>query len=92
MEGIAANATMAQHLLGQPLILGQSWTLGYELVFYGLVSVLFVAGLHRRSVLMSLVLLAGALVAGNSLAPLALDLSDRIVAVRSSLRSRGGGR
>lgn len=72
LEGLAANATMAQHLLGQPLILGQSWTLGYELVFYGLVSVLFVAGLHRRSVLMSLALLAGALVAGNSLAPLAL--------------------
>ncbi len=72
VEGLAANATMAQHLLGQPLILGQSWTLGYELVFYGLVSVLFVAGLHRRSVAFSLALLAGALVAGNSLAPLAL--------------------
>ncbi len=72
IEGLAANATMAQHLLGQPLILGQSWTLGYELVFYGLVSVLFVAGLHRRSVAVSLVLLAGALIAGNSLAPLAL--------------------
>ncbi len=72
VEGLAANATMAQHLLGQPLILGQSWTLGYELVFYGLVSVLFVAGLHRRSVLISLVLLAGALLVGNSVAPLAL--------------------
>ena len=72
IEGLAANATMAQHLLGQPLILGQSWTLGYELVFYGVVSVLFVAGLHKRSVAVSLVLLAGALIAGNSLAPLAL--------------------
>jgi len=72
VEGLAANATMTQHLLGQPLILGQSWTLGYELVFYGLVSVLFVAGLHRRSVAISFVLLAGALIAGNSLAPLAL--------------------
>ena len=34
--------------------------------------VLFVAGLHRRSVLISLALLAGALMVGNSLAPLAL--------------------
>ncbi len=48
---------MTQHLLGQPLVLGQSWTLAYELVFYGLVSVLFVAGLHRRSVALSVVLL-----------------------------------
>src|SRR5262245_49385690 len=72
VEGLAANATLAQHRLGQPLILGQSWTLGYELVFYGLVSVLFVGGLHRRSVLISLALLAGALLVGNSLAPLAL--------------------
>lgn len=72
IEGLAANATMAQHLLGQPLVLGQSWTLGYELVFYGMVSVLFVAGLHRRSVAISLALLAGALLVGNSLSPLAL--------------------
>ena len=72
LEGLAANATMAQHLLGRPLILGQSWTLGYELVFYGVVSVLFVAGLHRRSVAISFALLAGALLVGNSLAPLAV--------------------
>lgn len=72
VEGVVANITMAQHLLGQPLILGQSWTLGYELVFYGVVSVLFVAGLHRRSVGISIGLLAGALLVGNSLSPLAL--------------------
>jgi len=72
LEGLAANATMAQHLLGKQLILGQSWTLGYELVFYGVVSVLFVAGLHRRSVAISFALLAGALLVGNSLAPLAV--------------------
>jgi peptidoglycan/LPS O-acetylase OafA/YrhL len=44
-----ANATMLQNFLSQPLALGQSWSLAYELVFYGLVSALFVAGLHRRS-------------------------------------------
>ncbi|RPI08249.1 MAG: acyltransferase, partial [Actinobacteria bacterium] len=74
--GVVANATMAQHLLGQPLVLGQSWTLAYELVFYGLVSVLFVAGLHRRSVALSVALFAGALVAGNALKPLAVTTPD----------------
>ena len=35
------------------LALGQSWSLAYELVFYGLVSAMFVAALHRRSALWS---------------------------------------
>ena len=45
-----ANVTMLQDFVGAPLALGQSWTLAYELVFYGVVAALFVAGLHRKSV------------------------------------------
>ena len=48
-----ANATMLQNFLSAPLALGQSWSLAYELVFYGLVSAMFVAALHRRAALWS---------------------------------------
>lgn len=44
----AANLTMAQEFIGQPHVLGQAWTLSYELVFYGLVSLLFLVRLDRR--------------------------------------------
>lgn len=43
------NFTMLQDFLSTPLALGQSWSLAYELVFYGLVSAMFVMGVHRRS-------------------------------------------
>ena len=43
-----ANITMAQEFIGQPHVLGQAWTLSYELVFYGLVSLLFLIGLDKR--------------------------------------------
>lgn len=49
VRSIAANATMAQDFLGVRLALGQSWSLAYELAFYGIVSALFVAGVHKRS-------------------------------------------
>lgn len=49
IRATVANATMLQNFLSQPLALGQSWSLAYELVFYGLVSAMFVVGLHRRS-------------------------------------------
>ena len=40
---------MLQDFLSTPLALGQSWSLAYELVFYGLVSAMFVMGVHRKS-------------------------------------------
>src|SRR5436189_97432 len=46
---LTANATMLQQLLGAPPVPGVLWTLSYEMVFYLLVSVLFVWGAHRRS-------------------------------------------
>jgi peptidoglycan/LPS O-acetylase OafA/YrhL len=49
-----ANASMLQMALGSPHALGLYWTLGFELVFYLGVSALFLLGLHRRSVALSL--------------------------------------
>jgi len=45
-----ANATMTQALIGAPLALGLSWTLGFELGFYVLISLLFLLNLHRDAV------------------------------------------
>jgi peptidoglycan/LPS O-acetylase OafA/YrhL len=39
---------MAQEFIGQPHVLGQAWTLSYELVFYGMVSLLFLVRLDKR--------------------------------------------
>jgi peptidoglycan/LPS O-acetylase OafA/YrhL len=54
-----ANAAMLQLPAGAPHALGLYWTLVLEMVFYVAVSVLFVAGLHRRSVALSLLASAG---------------------------------
>ncbi len=64
-----ANVTMLQNFLSQPLALGQSWSLAYELVFYGLVSAMFVAALHRRSALWSTVAFLGAMVVNTRHVP-----------------------
>lgn len=60
------NLTMAQVFTHQPILIGASWTLGYELVFYFLVSGLFALGLHRRSTILAGGFLAGALILGAS--------------------------
>jgi len=61
----AANVTMAQEFIGQPHILGQAWTLSYELVFYGVVSLLFILNLHKRPTIFVLGGLAAALFLGG---------------------------
>lgn len=55
VKATLVNATMLQNFVLGPqyLALGQSWSLAYELVFYGLVSALFVVGWHTRSLLWS---------------------------------------
>ena len=62
LRSTVINLTMLQDFLSTPLALGQSWSLAYELVFYGLVSALFVAALHRKSVLWSSLALLAAMV------------------------------
>lgn len=55
------NATMAQGLIGLPDAVGVYWSLAFELIFYLAVSALFLLGLHRRSVLLSLASSGGCL-------------------------------
>jgi peptidoglycan/LPS O-acetylase OafA/YrhL len=49
-----ANATMAQSLLTVPSLNPVAWTLTIELLFYGLVSLLFACGLLRYSLIWTL--------------------------------------
>lgn len=48
------NITMLQRYLGSPDAIGLYWSLGFEMAFYFIVTVLFAFGLHKRSVLWSL--------------------------------------
>lgn len=48
------DTTMVQGLVGLPDVIGVYWSLAFELIFYLAVSALFLAGLHRRSVALSL--------------------------------------
>ncbi|MDX3246930.1 acyltransferase [Streptomyces sp. ME18-1-4] len=59
-----ANATMLQDLLGLRSGLPVMWTLTYEMVFYYLVTLLFMAGAHRRSGPVTVVFAAAALLLG----------------------------
>ncbi|QXJ26165.1 acyltransferase [Actinomadura graeca] len=44
-----AHLTMMQDLLGVPNVVNVLWTLSYEMVFYLLVTAMFLAGVHRAS-------------------------------------------
>ncbi len=61
---ITANLVMLQEFLGQGNILPLYWTLNFEMVFYLMVSALFVAGLLRRTVMVAALWLVLAMVAG----------------------------
>ena len=63
------NTTMLQVFSTRPLIIGASWTLGYEMVFYLVMTVLFMLGWHRRSAGIAIGLVTGALVLGGFLVP-----------------------
>lgn len=47
---LLANVTMMQMFLGFPHMLGVYWTLTFEMLYYVLISVIFVLGLRKRSV------------------------------------------
>ncbi|MFE2581439.1 acyltransferase family protein [Streptomyces sp. NPDC059378] len=59
-----ANATMLQDLLGLRSGLPVMWTLTYEMVFYYLVTLLFMTGAHRRSGSVAVVFAGAALFLG----------------------------
>ncbi len=65
VEDGLVNLTMLQVFTTRPLVIGASWTLGYELLFYLAVSVLFLFGVHRRSSVTASVLLVAALGLGG---------------------------
>ncbi len=56
-----ANVTMLQQFLGSPDAVGPYWTLAWEMLFYALMSVLFVVGWHRRSSTLAFLACAGIL-------------------------------
>lgn len=66
VEDSLLNTTMLQVFTTRPLVIGASWTLGYELVFYLLVSVLFLLNVHRSSATTAVVLLVSALALGGT--------------------------
>jgi peptidoglycan/LPS O-acetylase OafA/YrhL len=63
------NTTMLQVFSSRPLVLGASWTLGYEMVFYLLLTVLFLLGWHRRSAGIATGLVISAMILGTVLPP-----------------------
>ncbi|MFG3226672.1 acyltransferase family protein [Kitasatospora sp. NPDC048194] len=64
---LTANAMMLQDMLGQPNSLRVMWTLSFEMVFYFMVTALFVRGWHRRTSGIAVGLAAGALLLGVTL-------------------------
>jgi len=71
--GLLVNLTMVQHFAGVPLIIGASWTLAYEMCFYLACSILFLAGVHRRSSPVALALVGATLVGASLLPSLAVN-------------------
>ncbi|MFD8707026.1 acyltransferase family protein [Kitasatospora sp. NPDC059648] len=72
---LAGNATMVQDLTGIPNVIGVMWTLTYEMIFYFLVTALFVNGRHRQSAPIAIGFAGGALLLGSWL-PLGLLTAD----------------
>ncbi|MGP4025489.1 acyltransferase family protein [Actinomadura sp. 3N407] len=62
-----AHMTMLQDLMGVPNVLNVFWTLSYEMVFYLLVTAMFVAGVHRSSARVALGFGVGAAMLGVAL-------------------------
>lgn len=56
---VLANLTMLQPIFGYNHLVSFFWTLTVEIIFYLLVSVLFIVGLHRQGVAVALLLLLG---------------------------------
>ena len=52
---VLTNATMVERMLRSPMWTGAAWSLAYEVVFYLLITALFLAGVYRRSVRLAIV-------------------------------------
>lgn len=61
---ILAQFSLLQKFIGQPMILGLYWTLNLEMVFYILVTCLFIVGLLRKTTFLAFASLIGAVFIG----------------------------
>jgi peptidoglycan/LPS O-acetylase OafA/YrhL len=90
---VAASSVMLQDLLRLPSVPAVLWSLSYEMIFYFLVSALFVVGWHRFSAAWAL-LLAGVAVGLGGLLPFvtlpSLGLGPRRAAALVVLAAVGG--
>ncbi|HYF65680.1 MAG TPA: acyltransferase, partial [Herpetosiphonaceae bacterium] len=71
VTSVAANATLLQQLLGVDNLVPLYWTLNLELIFYGVVSLLFATRLLAHKVAISYAFIAAAIIV-EGLAPLLL--------------------
>jgi peptidoglycan/LPS O-acetylase OafA/YrhL len=75
-DAVAADVFMLQSVLWAPTLPNVVWSLAYEMVFYLLLTALFLGGAHRRSSRYALVFAVAALALGRVLRPgsLSFDL------------------
>jgi peptidoglycan/LPS O-acetylase OafA/YrhL len=69
----AADLFMLQTVLAQPTLPNVVWSLAYEMVFYLMLTGLFVTGVHRRSSRYALIFALAAVVLGGIVQPAALS-------------------
>ena len=62
---VLTNATMVERMLRSPMWTGAAWSLAYEVVFYLVVTALFIAGLYRRSVRVAVIAMVATLVVAS---------------------------
>jgi peptidoglycan/LPS O-acetylase OafA/YrhL len=75
VTAVVGHATFLQDLLGVENALNVLWTLSYEMVFYLLVTALFVFGFHRRTAEISVGFAAGSLLVAPFLPTIMLSQS-----------------
>ncbi len=76
-RSLLVNTTMMQNFMETPLFNGATWSLAYEMVFYFLVSLLFLAGWHKRSVPIAVYGLLAAVVIGPYLPAIMVSEGNR---------------
>ncbi|MCU1464007.1 MAG: acyltransferase [Acidimicrobiales bacterium] len=78
LRGTILNFTMVQQFLHTPSLIGSTWTLAYEMVFYGFASALFLTRLHRRPVPVAGLWIALALWAGLVFRPFLVNRAETL--------------
>jgi peptidoglycan/LPS O-acetylase OafA/YrhL len=82
------NLTMVQDFLHVDPVIGASWSLSYELVFYLLISLVFVLGVNQRSVQLSVAATASIVLLGLFLPGGIISTAAAVPGVRAHLRDK----